>query len=104
MSKNSQDVGLSQAELSRFETDGFIVVDDLFSVDEVEKLRRACSAPEDQQWEGTDHLIHALELTVRHRRYPEHPFGHAWNQEGGFARQTNKGDGVEWLGKVDGSG
>ncbi|NKB68274.1 MAG: phytanoyl-CoA dioxygenase family protein [Candidatus Latescibacteria bacterium] len=61
--------GLNEAELDRFNEDGFVVVDDLFSMEEVNTLRQACSAPEDQQWEKSDRLIHALELTVRHQAF-----------------------------------
>lgn len=57
---------LSQAEVEQFGEDGFLVVDGLFSDDEVKVLKQACTAPEDQQWEQVDHTVHSLELTVRH--------------------------------------
>ena len=31
------------------------------------------------------------------RRYPEHPFGHAWNQQGDFAAEQNAARGVTFL-------
>lgn len=58
--------GLSPEEQRRFAEDGFVVVDGLFSEEEVETLRQACVEPEDRQWEAADRLVHALELTTRH--------------------------------------
>jgi hypothetical protein len=69
MAENATHVGLSQDELARFVEDTFIVVDPVFTRDEVETLRQACSAPEDQQWVPSECLIHSLELTVRHEAY-----------------------------------
>jgi len=31
------------------------------------------------------------------RRYPEHPFGHAWHQEGYFATEVNRSNGFQWI-------
>ncbi len=59
--------GLSTAEISQFNEDGFLIVDDLFTADEVASLRQACSDSEDKQWEQADKLTHALELTVRNK-------------------------------------
>ena len=69
MAENAMHAGLSKNELARFAEDSFIVVDDLFTGDEVETLRQACSAPEDQQWAQSERLIHSLELTVRHQAF-----------------------------------
>lgn len=60
---------LSSDEQRRFAEDGFVVVDDLFSEEEVETLRQACVEPEDRKWEEADRLIHALELTTRHSAF-----------------------------------
>jgi len=69
MTQTSLEAGLSEAEVKRFDEDGFLVVDGLFSAHEVEAWRQACTAPEDQQWEQADRLIHSLELTVRHKAF-----------------------------------
>jgi hypothetical protein len=66
MAENATHVVLSQDELARFAEDSFIVVDNVFTRDEVEILRQACRAPEDQPWAQSERLIHSLELTVRH--------------------------------------
>ena len=58
--------GLTDAEIAHFAEDGYVVIDHLFSADEVVALRQALSAPEDREWEQSDRLIHSLELTVRH--------------------------------------
>lgn len=71
MSQSTEEHGLSAAQIERFDEDGFLVVDGLFSADEVEVLRQACTAPEDRQWEEAEHLVHALELTVRHTAFLE---------------------------------
>lgn len=63
--------GLSQAQIDRFWEDGFLVIDDLFTADEVELWRAACESPEITQRVkadgGDDHTVHLLELTVRHK-------------------------------------
>ena len=66
MSQEHLQMGLSQAEVEQFWADGFLVVDGLFSNEEVGVLKQACTAPQDQQWEQVDHTVHSLELTVRH--------------------------------------
>ena len=66
MTANETQSGLSESQLQQFQEDSFLVVDDLFTADEVEALRQACNAPEDQQWTQSERLIHSLELTVRH--------------------------------------
>jgi len=57
---------LSQIEIERFWSDGFIVVDDVFSAAEVEALRAACLAPEDKEWETAAQTVHSLGITQRH--------------------------------------
>ena len=69
MAENATHVVLSQDELARFAEDSFIVVDNVFTRDEVEILRQACRAPEDQPWAQSERLIHSLELTVRHEAF-----------------------------------
>jgi hypothetical protein len=69
MAENATHVVLSQDELARFAEDRLIVVDNVFTRDEVEILRQACRAPEDQPWAQSERLIHSLELTVRHEAF-----------------------------------
>lgn len=61
---------VSQAEIDRFWEDGFLVIDDLFSADELEEWRATCESPEITERVkkdgGDDHTVHLLELTVRH--------------------------------------
>jgi ectoine hydroxylase-related dioxygenase (phytanoyl-CoA dioxygenase family) len=57
---------LSPSDIERFWRDGFLVLDGVFSSEEVEALREACSAPEDRQWETSDRTVHSLDLTARH--------------------------------------
>jgi hypothetical protein len=193
MAENATHVVLSQDELASFAEDSFIVVDNVFTGDEVGILRQACSAPENQPWAQSERLIHSLELTVRHEAFSatgagpahrlapvkpkaggisihhglalhlsgsnpsgapqrgivfqyraddafqladgvwkdtgimicgqwrehvrcnagvlrvpksrcdlEHPFGHAWHQEGDFATEVNRRNGLQWI-KEEGS-
>lgn len=62
---------LVQEDILRFWRDGFLTHEGLFSPDEIESLREACSAPEDRQWETSDRTIHSLNLTKRHPAFLE---------------------------------
>ena len=126
--------------MARFAEDSFIVVDNVFTRDEVEILRQACSPPEDQPWAQSERLIHSLELPVRHEAFLQLArdprivsrlssrrsagsasttvwrcvagvlrvpklrcyLGHAWHQEGDFATEVNRRNGLQWI-KEEGS-
>lgn len=55
-----------QEDIERFWSDGFLVIDEVFTPEEVETLRAACSAPQDREWERSNRTVHSLDLTVRH--------------------------------------
>src|SRR5262245_4500971 len=61
---------LTAAERERFETDGFVVIDDVFPPGEVDALRAVAEAPETAdavQGAGGDYqTVHLLGLTARH--------------------------------------
>lgn len=69
--QTQSDMGLAPAEIEQFWRDGFLVVDDLFSGDEVEALRSACLSPLDQQWKTAGHTVHSLGITQRHPAFLE---------------------------------
>ena len=61
---------LTEAQVSRFNEDGFLVLDDVFSADEVESFRAACdAAQEDRQWRTATNTVHSLGLTQRDPRF-----------------------------------
>ena len=66
---------LSPAQIQAYRDDGFIVINDLFSADEVAALRDAEASPEIQTAleEGgiKTRTVHLLELTVRHPAFLE---------------------------------
>ena len=52
----------------------------------------------DGVWKDTGIMIWAGVLRLpKSRRYPEHPFGHAWHQEGYFATEVNRSNGFQWI-------
>ena len=66
-------VTLSAEQIKSYQTNGFIVVEDLFSPEEVEVLREAEGSPAIQsalEEGGIKHqTVHLLELTTRHRAF-----------------------------------
>jgi phytanoyl-CoA hydroxylase len=66
LAEEQQKSPLGQTQRERFQQDGFVMENDIFSLSEVETLRQACAAPEDRQWETADQTIHSLGITARH--------------------------------------
>src|SRR5258708_3183715 len=66
---------LSTRQIQSYREDGFIVIDDFFSPDEIEVLREAEASPAIQLAleEGgiKERTVHLLELTVRHPAFLE---------------------------------
>lgn len=64
------EIGLSDEHVRSFREDGFLVIDDVFSPDDVELLRAAAASPEVMRdWRNTEHAtttVHLLEITVKH--------------------------------------
>lgn len=71
MAKVVAENGLSEAEVQRFWEDGFLVIDGLFSPEEVEALREACASPQDQEWKTASETVHSLGITSRDTRFLE---------------------------------
>ena len=67
--------GLSQEQVQEFWRSGFLVINDVFTLGEVERFREATEADairKPQQERGYDHkLVHLLEPTVRHPAFME---------------------------------
>lgn len=70
LSAINETVGLSEAQVKAFWTDGFLVVDDVFPPDDVELLREAVASPEVMRdWRQQDfetRTVHMLEITIKH--------------------------------------
>ena len=70
LSALNESVGLSQAQVKAFWTDGFLVIDDVFPPEDVELLREAVAAPEVMRdWRKQDvetRTVHMLEITIKH--------------------------------------
>lgn len=62
---------LKEEQQAQFWSDGFLVIDDVFTPDEVAVLRAACASPEDRAWETARHTIHSLGITARHPAFLE---------------------------------
>jgi ectoine hydroxylase-related dioxygenase (phytanoyl-CoA dioxygenase family) len=60
-----RDQTLSESQVKEFHDDGFLVIDNIFDSAEIDKLRDACSEPEDMQWKTAEKTTHALGLTTR---------------------------------------
>lgn len=56
---------LTADETAQFWSNGYLVIDELFTADEVEALRRACNQPEDTAWQTAGRTVHSLSLTTR---------------------------------------
>lgn len=56
---------MNETEMQRFEEDGFLCYEDVFSPAEVAELVAGLDAPEDRVWESSQETIHSLGLTQR---------------------------------------
>jgi ectoine hydroxylase-related dioxygenase (phytanoyl-CoA dioxygenase family) len=50
---------------NQFLKDGMITIDNIFNLEEVEELKKACLSPEDTEWKTSQKSIHSLEITCR---------------------------------------
>jgi phytanoyl-CoA hydroxylase len=68
-------VGLSENEVRQYRDQGYLVVDDIFSPEEVERLRAACEDPKvNQALEQAGYEqkgVHLLEITAKHSAFFE---------------------------------
>lgn len=66
---------LSQADVQQFWADGFLIVNDVFTPDEVEEFRMACQSPavaNPTRAAGQDEqTVHLLEITAKHPAFLE---------------------------------
>jgi phytanoyl-CoA hydroxylase len=73
MTAAHQSAGLGEDEIARFRDDGFLVVDNVFSSEEVEALREVIESPQFveavQKAGGDERTVHMLELTTRHAAF-----------------------------------
>jgi phytanoyl-CoA hydroxylase len=60
-------MALSADQKAVYDRDGFLVIDGVFTADEVAALRAACDSNEkDQEWKSSKGTVHSLTLTERH--------------------------------------
>lgn len=72
---NIHELGLSQIQVDQFWQDGFLVVDEVISDAEVERLREACLAPEittqGERDDNANRTVHYMDVTPRHPAFLE---------------------------------
>jgi ectoine hydroxylase-related dioxygenase (phytanoyl-CoA dioxygenase family) len=75
MTSEVHTLGLNPAQVDQFWQDGFLVVDGVIPLGEVERLREACLAPEivaqGERDDNANRTVHYLDITPRHPAFLE---------------------------------